>query len=520
VRELRKVDAAKPKKEYLERRVEELELQILQAWTSGSNDLAMALTDELKIAKNALKNASRDEIPISEVLESNTARGEFHMRREDGRKPLKPLLAGFVGIGVHPVSPTGVGWIKAEGDKWYNWEKLFTIDADKHADWRDYSTDSEQINVNTARHGIVSKAQKLVTEVIFNKTYFSLEETGLGYPCVSGDFQPDRQAVLDAFLRVFGDAYRLSDSPWAKKPSDYSAEWSSSAEIGPRHRVRKFAKAIWSDEDLLNEELDQVLKDLSRAGHKGGYVSTSALCIRLVDDNHPFWRCPNCGRVHLHRGVGRCTRCQEALSETPDGNALELRRTSFLAKRIERDDHTFRLRCEELTGQTDDPADRQRRFKGILIEDDPEPLLELARAVDLLTVTTTMEVGIDIGPLRAVFQANMPPQRFNYQQRVGRAGRRKRAYSMALTICRSKSHDLHYFWHPESITGDDPPPPFLTKSQATSALRFIRKAWMCKAFENIRVDCQSNGVPYPGDSIKPPDIHGEFIPCERFLTRC
>ena len=516
VRELRKVDEARPNKENLEKKAKAMEKEIADAWISGDADKGTELTNKRELLLKEIERAGREEIPLSEVLESNKTPGEFFMRREDGRKSLKPLLAGFIGIGVHPVSPTGVGWIKAEDDKWYSWEKLFTIGADKRADWRDYNTDSSQTNVDTARHWLVSKAQKLVTEVIFNKTYFSLEETGLGYPCVPSEFTPERRLLLNAFLRVLGDAYRLSDSPWAKKPSDYSAEWRSSAEIGPKHRVRRFARAIWPDEDRLNEELDLVLADLALAGHKGGYVSTSSLYIHLVDDDHPFWRCPNCGRVHLHRGVGQCTRCQEGLPESADGKAQELRQASFLAKRIERDDHTFRLRCEELTGQTDDPADRQRRFKGILIEDDPEPLRKLAIVVDLLTVTTTMEVGIDIGPLRAVFQANMPPQRFNYQQRVGRAGRRRRAYSMALTICRSKSHDLHYFWHPESITGDDPPPPFLTKSQSTAALRFIRKAWMCKAFENIRTENQDKGFPYPGDKIKPPDIHGEFLPMRTF----
>ena len=100
-----------------------------------------------------------------------------------------------------------------------------------------------------------------------------------------------------------------------------------------------------------------------------------------------------------------------------------------------------------------------------------------------------MEVGVDVGTLQATVQANMPPQRFNYQQRVGRAGRRRQAFSVVLTVCRNRSHDLHYFRNPESITGDAPPPPFLSKSLPEPALRFARKAWLWHAFDRVRADC-------------------------------
>lgn len=229
----------------------------------------------------------------------------------------------------------------------------------------------------------------------------------------------------------------------------------------------------------------------------------------------------------MHRGTGVCTRCYRSLAELPSGAVGELRRANYLGVRVGQGYMECRLRSEELTGMTSNPSARLRRFKGILIRDDDdilprgqdidvsEVLERAAKTIDVLSVTTTMEVGVDIGSLRAVFQANMPPQRFNYQQRVGRAGRRGQAFPVVLTVCRSRSHDLHYFRHPERITGDPPPPPFLSSDLVPIAQRLVRKAWLIEAFRHLR---QSWTTDWPADQMLRPDTHGEFIAVAQYRS--
>ena len=395
---------------------------------------------------------------------------------------------------------------------WRRWTTLFDFTSDEGG----WNPDLSPAGRDRGRVKLRDKVTSEICSVLFSRSYFGFEASGLGYAMLDlpeGELQRMAfrcklsakvlAAIFSGTLRMLGDYYRYPQVDPDAYPTYDWPDWDV-ARAALRDFVRKCARAHGADEEKL---LDIVQEAVCRAGgHTYFRIDPRRLLVRVALPTDPVWHCPGCRRPHLYNpGICTSSFCQVRLLDDPDATCSDLHQRNYYAKEAAELREPIRIHAEELTAQTDDQPSRQRLFRDITVDVDDDqrrPLVPVVDKIDLLSVTTTLEVGVDIGSLQGVIQGNMPPMRFNYQQRAGRAGRRGQAFSTVLTICRGRSHDEFYYQYPEHITGDPPPIPFLSIGRQEIAQRLMAKECLRRAF-------QVAGVSW-WESTIPPDSHGEF----------
>ncbi|MEW6664113.1 MAG: DEAD/DEAH box helicase [Thermodesulfobacteriota bacterium] len=413
------------------------------------------------------------------------------------------LIRRLVSIGVNPagcdILLQTFGW----GQQWHRWTALFDLQA---SNWQPSLPQGSQEARNRIHNGLLSS----LCDLFFGRLYFGFESAGLGWLRLSlGNASLEQLAresgaapgvfreTCDSYIRVLGDKYRHEGTEFHQ--DDYPDYNSVPASL--KHYIRALSESLGISEEALG---NSVFRALREGGHQNARLDTSRLEARIAISDDPVWTCPRCSRPHLHRSAGVCTNCQEHLRQEPDNTCSQLWNNNYIARAVAEGRIPMRLHCEELSAQTDNQLKRQQHFRGMIfsLPGEEDEAVRAVDNIDVLSVTTTMEVGVDIGNLQAVMLANMPPMRFNYQQRVGRAGRRNQAFAVVLTLCRGRSHDEHYFVNPERITGDPAPVPFLTMRQDRIVKRLLAKECLRRAFKAAGVRWWDN--PRSGD------VHGEF----------
>lgn len=379
----------------------------------------------------------------------------------DSRSVLRAVCGDLIALGMNPA---GIYQVKN-----YSWQDVFVFDPPS-------INPAVLLELRAAKEQLTDRLGRNIREVVTSATGRDFESLGYGWLTFDRNHVAvanldDRHiSMLDVALRFLAKYYKTRD--------EESSEGLRDGELKPYFATWLTANtfAVWAGMSTAQVSA-AILEVLNSVGVLDGQFRVQKQGLYLHPAGPKFWRCNRCRTVHLFKADGRCRTVRYSARQAKVGcsgslveNSIEelFHLPNYYRSLSKLGRHTYPLRTEELIGHTDKADQRWRqlafqgKFFGELAKKDlPDAELERLFGIEALSVTTTMEAGVDIGGLKAVYLANMPPKRFNYQQRVGRAGRRLDKLSVSITFCKGQKHDEFYFANQILMVGWETPSPTL-----------------------------------------------------------
>ena len=368
------------------------------------------------------------------------------------------VFTSMIQAGINPAGPKPSATSSPVGGKWH---ELFNFETGKPLS---DMGDGRRSFLNDLR--LKNRNEQLAS--IFANKNKSFEDLRLGYLTPSVNCPDGMEDIICSVIRILGARRKIMGLP-TKYPRTNSF---------PQQAKNYIKQCLGvSKRDDLDEKVDIIRRFLRTNRIIDSQVvalTGEGLSFKRAEVGTTYWVCPICKTIHMHRSHGYCINCLSPLGEPSILSEQDIIDPhDYYLTLLNSTDDIYRLHCEELTGQTSksDSRKRQRLFQDIFLQSE-NPIVE---GIDMLSVTTTMEAGVDIGSLSVVMMGNVPPQRFNYQQRVGRAGRRGNPLSIALTVARGSSHDQTHYLETSRMVSDTPNDPYLEVRTREIAERIIYK---------------------------------------------
>lgn len=221
--------------------------------------------------------------------------------------------------------------------------------------------------------------------------------------------------------------------------------------------------AIW---DWLTSEDNQLLVGAPQEGYRLDYS-------RLLFTTQATWyQCKKCQRLNAHSNPKIPCPHKHCGGELEQIDINAVMGGNYFYNNMYRD--VVPLRIEEHTAQL--TSQKGREYQEAFQKGD----------INILSCSTTFEMGIDLGDLQAVVMSNVPPTVANYRQRAGRAGRRIGGTAFILTWASDSPHDQSYFRNPPDIIRGQVRVPYINMNNPIIQRRHIN-AILLSQFLRFRV---------------------------------